>query len=165
MENIIDLTKKFIMVGMEDAMISTSDKPIIGTCALATCTGVLIYSEEERRAIVAHVSSDYMKTINKIFRLITLNKLNRNSLKYKIIYGGDGGEAARYHDVIKFLEMHFKHFPMEEFSELSLEGVRFNTDYSANEFAFDASSGKFVTDKVLFENDFYVVNNSINKHR
>lgn len=171
MDEITNFTKKFIMVGMGDAMISTLDKPIIGTEALATCTGVLIYSKEEKRAIVAHVSSDYMKTIDKIFKLITINKLYRTPLKYKIIYGGDGGDAARYQGVIDALEKHFKEFPMEEFSELSLNGVKFNSNYFANEFAFNTLSGEFVTDKVLFGSLYYIINgnqydiSNINKTR
>ena len=40
-------TKKFILVGMNDAKISTNDRPIIGTDALATCIGLLLYSEEK----------------------------------------------------------------------------------------------------------------------
>ena len=40
------LTKKFILVDMADAQISTDDKPIIGTQALVTCVGVLLYNEE-----------------------------------------------------------------------------------------------------------------------
>ena len=68
------LTKKFILVDMDDAQISTEDRPIIGTQALATCIGVLLYSEEKKLAIVAHVSSEPIQTIDKIFKLITKYK-------------------------------------------------------------------------------------------
>ena len=49
------LKQKMIIVEMNDADISTEEKPIIGTYALATCLGVLLYSEETRKAIVAHI--------------------------------------------------------------------------------------------------------------
>lgn len=160
MDEMVNLTKKFIMVGMDDAMVSTEKKPIIGTQALATCTGIVIYCEKNKKAIVAHLSSDnYKETMNKVFELININKLNIFSLKYKIIYGGDRGEAAIERGVINYIKMQFRVSLVEEYDELLLDGVRFDVNTDSNEFAFDASSGKFVTDKVLFGANYYIVNN------
>lgn len=72
---------------MDDTKISTKEKPIIGTQALATCIGVLLYDEENKVAIVAHISSEPIPIIDKIFNLIMKNKLYNNKLKYKIIAG------------------------------------------------------------------------------
>jgi len=149
------LTKKFIMVDMDDAMISTDEKYIIGTQALATCTGVLLYSESTKKAIVAHVSSDYMKTIDKIFRLILENKLHREKLKYKIICGTDR-TAHDYYGVINALEEYFKDYIPFGDDVSVLVGLDENT--FSNQFAFDALSGKFVTNNVLFGTDYYIVN-------
>lgn len=150
------LTKKFIMVDMDDACISTDDMHIIGTQALATCTGVLIYSENVKKAIVAHISSDYMKTINRIFELVVENKLYRETLKYKIIRGTDR-EAHDYYGIIDLLEKYFKDYVPFSDDEIS-NGVVLDDNTYSNQFAFDALTGKFVSDKVLFGTDYYAVN-------
>lgn len=150
------LTKKFIMVDMDDANISTNENHIIGTEALATCTGVLIYSENTKKAIVAHISSDYMKTINKIFKIIIKNKLYREKLKYAIIPGADR-KAHDYYGIINILREHFKDYiPFS--SEEICTGVELDENTFSNQFAFDALNGKFVTNKVLFGTDYYIVN-------
>lgn len=151
-----ELTKKFIMVDMNDAMISTNDRYIIGTDALATCTGVLIYSENTKRAIVAHISSDYMKAIDKIFNLIIKNKLYNEKLKYAIIRGTDI-EAHDYYGIINILLEHFKDYiPFND--NIVLNGVGLDEKTFSNQFAFDALNGEFVTNKVLFGIDYYIVN-------
>lgn len=151
------LTKKFILVDMNDAEISTAEKPIIGTAYLATCLGVLLYSEDEKRAIVAHMSSNVMPTLDKIFKIIVENKWYRLPLKYKIIWGTDR-EPAEFYNVIDVLEKHFADYTPFTDEELPECGIRTNENTMSNEFAFDASTGKFVTDKVLFGVDYYLVN-------
>lgn len=151
------LTKKFIMVDMDDAKMSTSERPIIGTQALATCLGVLLYDEVGRQAIVAHVSSEPIKALDKIFNIIIENKLLKVKFKYKIIWGTDR-EPAEFHHVVDILEKHFSDFiPFGE-NELSEGGIRTDENTMSRKFAFDALTGKFVTDKVLFGTDYYVVN-------
>ena len=157
------LTKRFIMVGMDDASISTDDKYIIGTEALATCTGVLLYSERTKRAIVAHVSSDYIETIDKVFNLVIENKLYGEKLKYAIICGTDRN-AHDYYGIINILSEHFKEYiPFSD--EIVSAGVVLDTDTYSNQFAFDATNGKFVSDKVLFGLDYYSLNSNVNKGR
>ena len=163
MNDITNLTKKFIMVGMDDADISTDDNYIIGTEALATCTGVLIYSENTKRAIVAHISSDYKKTIDKLFSIIIENKLYREKLKYAIICGTDKS-AHDHYGIINILEEYFKDYiPLS--NELVSSGVLLDKNTDSNQFAFDAMNGNFVSDKVLFGLDYYSVNQSIKKSR
>ena len=158
------LTKKFILVNMDDAQISTEERPIIGTHALATCLGVLLYSEEKKVAIVAHVSSEPMCAIDKIFNLILQNKLYRTKLKYKII----PGFYEEHYNTKELLEAHLKDYiPFGE-NEIPEYAVKIDDETMSKEFAFDASTGKFVTDKVLFGTDYYIVNdeyNNKNKHR
>ena len=160
------LTKKFILVGMDDTKISTKEKPIIGTQALATCIGVLLYDEENKVAIVAHISSEPIPIIDKIFNLIMKNKLYNNKLKYKIITGYYEGRP----DIKKILEAHFKDFiPLEE-TLITSNAVITDDKIPSRQFAFDASSGKFVSDKVLFGTEYYIINpdsynDSYNKHR
>lgn len=160
------LTKKFILVGINDAQISTEEKPIIGTQALATCIGVLLYNEEKKVAIVAHISSDYIPTIDKIFNIIIKNKLYNNKLKYKIIPGYYNERP----DIIKILEDHFKDFTPFDETLIPSNGIITDKKTTSNEFAFDATTGKFVSDKVIFGTDYYIINPVLynigyNKHR
>lgn len=157
------LTKKFIMVDMNDAMISTDDKHIIGTEALSTCVGVLLYSENTKKAIVAHISSDYMNTIDKIFNLIIKNKLYGERLKYKIICG-TYREAHDFYGITTALYEHFKDYIPFNDDDVS-SGVILNKDTFSNQFAFNAETGEFVSDKVLFGEDYYKINYSSIKNR
>lgn len=155
-----NLSKKLTIVGMDDVQISTLDKHIIGTYALATCTGVLIYSKKEKRAIVAHISSNYESTLNKIFKLIVENKLYRDDLRYAIIPGTDI-RPHEYYGIINVLENHFKDYIHFDYKELSNEAVRLDKNTYSNEFAFDALKGIFVTDKVSFGINY----NANNRHK
>lgn len=160
------LTKKFIMVDMGDAMISTDDKYIIGTQALATCTGILIYSESSKKAIVAHISSDYIKTLDKIFKLIIEYKLYGDKLKYAVIPGADR-EAHDYYGVFDALNKHFVDYDVMNEENVS-NGVILDADTFSKQFAFDALNGIFVSDKVLFGTDYYSINpdfNDINEYK
>ena len=148
------MTKKMILVGMNEAKISTVDKPIIGTDALATCIGVLLYNEEKKIAIVAHVPSDPMEAIDNIFNVIIKNKLISTTFKYLII----PGYYEEHYNTKFVLEKHFSHFiPFDE-SMIPSAAVKVDEETTSKEFAFDASTGKFVTDKVYFGIDYYNVN-------
>lgn len=148
-------TKKFTLVEMEDAKISTEEKPIIGTHALATCMGVLLYSEEKKVAIVAHVSCEPMKTIDKIFRLMIENKLLNTTIKYRII---PGYYKEDHYNVKGILEKHFVDFMPFNEEEIPSLAIQTDEETTSCQFAFDASTGEFVTDKVFFGVEYYTVN-------
>jgi len=152
----IDLTKKFKLVKFKQVDISDDDKYIIGTHELSTCTGVLLYCEEKKRAIVGHVSSDWENVIKKTIELIYLNNLGNYIFKYKIIPGYDpsNGVSKKIEEV--FISLSPMLVPFEEKNILDgIVGLDENTQ--SFEFAFDAINGKFVTDKVLFGIDYYKV--------
>lgn len=76
------LSKKFVLVGMNEIDISNDEKPIIGTQGLATCIGFILYNKEFKRAIVGHVScSEIMSDSSldsmrlEIFKILYENKL------------------------------------------------------------------------------------------
>ncbi|MGM9881524.1 MAG: hypothetical protein ACI31S_01620 [Bacilli bacterium] len=158
MENKELLTKRFIIVEMGDAKISTDEKPIIGVQALATCLGVLLYSEEKKLAIVAHVPPDEINaliTIDKIFQLILDHKLTSTTFKYKII----PGYYEEHYNIKSMLEKHFSHFiPFNE-DEIPDYAIQTNENYTSKEFAFDSSTGKFVTNNVYFGIEYNIINN------
>lgn len=140
-----DLTKEMIIVSMNDANITTEDRPIIGTYALATCLGVLLYSEEKKKAIVAHVvASNPIYTLDKIFNLLIKNKLLNTPIKYKIILGYYK-DAIEHYNTIEILEKHFKDFIQYD-GEID---INIDDTLGANAFAFDASTGRFVTSSII----------------
>lgn len=148
------LTKKFILVGMNNAMISTEERTIIGTQALSTCIGVLLYNEEKKLAIVAHVVPAKIDAINKIFEIILNRKLWSTKFKYKII----PGYYPEHYNTIELIEKHLTHLiPFDE-DEIPANAIRRNEEFKSCEFAFDASTGTFVTDKVYFGIDYYKIN-------
>jgi hypothetical protein len=154
MNEIEQNTKKFILVGMNDAKISTSDKPIIGTDALATCIGLLLYSEEEKQAIVAHVVPDNIEAIDKVFRIILENKLHNIKFKYLII----PGYYQEHYDTIDLIKKHMTDFTPFDLSQITENAIRCNYEATSHEFAFDSSTGKFITDKVLFGTYYHMLN-------
>ena len=56
-----------IVVNMNQVGISTEETPIIGTNALGPCVGVLVHSKSKKRALVAHVSSNWK---NQMFEML-----------------------------------------------------------------------------------------------
>ena len=73
-----DLTYLFKMANMNEAVISNEEKPIVGTQALATCFGLLLYDENNKTALVAHLSTDWQSTLMKLLSLIDFEKENHN---------------------------------------------------------------------------------------
>lgn len=150
--NYENLREKMILVGMDDADITTSEKTIIGANSLATCTGVLLYNEDRKTAIVAHVSSNPYPALNKVFNIIVKNGLNGVNFKYKIILGYDD-RAAIYYDIIGILKDHFKDFTPFDDNNIPYNAVYRDDVYGATCFAFDAKTGTFVTDKIFLDGE------------
>lgn len=142
------ILNKFIYVDMNDAQITTEEKTIIGTDSLATCIGVLLYSEDKRRAIVAHVAPDKLEITTKIAQLLVENDLVELPIKYKII----SGYYDEHYNTKERLEKSFNCFiPFSE-EEISDNAIIRNEKYTSCEFVFDASTGKFITEKDFFNN-------------
>ena len=154
---------KMILVGMDDAKITNSENYIIGTRSLATCLGVLLYNEERKIAIVAHVSSNPYPALDKLFRILIDNKLLKVKFKYKIFFGYDR-EPAIYHGIVDILEEHFKDFiPFDE-KDIPSKAIHVDNNFKSLEFAFDAFTGSFVTEKKFCNfKDFALSDTNINK--
>lgn len=168
MNKLEELTKKFILVNMGEAKISTNDKPIIGTQALATCTGLLLYCKERKIGIVAHISTDIEKTVNKVLDLLEENNIKFSNIEYKIILGYDSNDqeiinkiikALRFGNVYRMLSNRF--IPYAK-TKIKASDIQIDNNTLSKQFAFDVQSGVFVTDKVLFGVDYYIVNPEIN---
>lgn len=164
MNELENLTKKFILVNMDEAKISTSDKPIIGTHALATCTGLLLYCKERKVAIVAHISTNIEEVVNKVLDLLESNNIKFSNIEYRIIPGYDRYDEEiintiirklRFGNISRLLSNHLVPFSN---SKIRRNDVQTDVNTLSNQFAFDAETGKFVSDKVVFGVEYYVIN-------
>lgn len=156
----VKLTQKMKLVDMYKADISTDNSPIIGTQALATCVGVLVYCPQARKAIVAHAATESYPIFKQIMNLIFDNGLENLTFKYLIIRG----YYYNHYNVYEDLDSAFRSLsPMfEPFleTELSQDAVMKDPELPAYQFAFDSISGTFVSDKVLYGIDYNNVHNS-----
>lgn len=89
-----ELKNKFINVQMNDIKISTNDKPIIGTYALGPCMSFILFSKENSRAIVGHISCSQLLDNNnleklrlQILKIIIENELTNTSFDLTLIEG------------------------------------------------------------------------------
>lgn len=151
-------TKKFINVDMDEVQISTDEKPIIGTEALATCVGVLLYSEKHKKAIVAHASSDIDYILSSSINLIDESGIGDSEIKYKVI----SGYYYNHYAIKTKLENFYKAYPeiFIPFDENKIPNNSIETleELNSRRFAFDSSTGMFVTDKVLFGEEYLKIN-------
>lgn len=167
------LTSQFLMVNMDNANISSTEYPIIGTQALSTCQGLLLYCEKEKIAIVAHISSNIEKAINEVLNILEENNIKFTKIKYKVITGYYNLNLEN--TIIKELKMGdvsrnlFNSFITLEKKHLKHNSIQ--TDYNSlsNQFAFDSRTGHFVTEEVFFGTYYYEINKekleSVNKSR
>ena len=133
---------------MNEINISDSYFSIIGTQALGPCVSFLVYSEEKKQAIVAHIPDDTKDYFPILLDLISVYGLQTSPLKYKVIKGYyDNG-----YKIDEILEKQFKTYPnlFVPFENLEKNAINIDEDSTSCEFAFDASTGKFVTEKVFF---------------
>lgn len=144
-----ELLQKLTLVAMDHADITTLDKPIIGTHSLAPCLGILLYDEEKKMALVVHArSGNPIPALDELFTIIYKNRLSSTKFKYKI-FDGYYKEEAKFYHTKEIIKKHFKEYiPFNE-EEIPSTALLKNPNLEANEFYFDASTGKFVTNEVL----------------
>ena len=149
------------LINMNEVGITTKDNSIIGTTALATCFGILLYDEENKEAIVAHVSTNFMPIIFKIFDLIKVDK--KRIFKYAIIPGYYSQKSDPYgikNKLIKLFEdAQTDNIKFEQIKNIPKDAIKKDLTTPSFEFAFDANEGKFVSQEVCFELETNNVNN------
>ncbi len=133
-------------VEMNEAEISSEKFPIIGTHALATCFGILLYEENKRIAIVGHCTSDWIPTILKMLNLIDDEYYY---FKYLVIPGFYSEKNDIYRTKLK-IETFFKIFKTDKinFEPYNDEYfITYDEKTMSYEFLFDSRVGKFVSEK------------------
>ena len=146
-----NLNAKVKLVGMNNVDISTLEKPIIGTNGLATCVGVLLYNEDKKVAIVAHLSSEWKETLEEMFKLISKYKLDSSAIKYTVIsgyYPNHYNIKEKVEDAFESVYPIFIPFDKNEIGNKAIEVVE---EISEKRFVFDSISGKFVTELIDFD--------------
>ena len=148
-------TKLFKMVQMDEYQITDEQYPIIGTQALYTCFGVLLYDENQKIAIVAHISSLGLNILEGLIELI----YNYN-FKYLIIPGSQSIKKDPYYIENKLI--HF--FKLLNVKEMNIKSqVNLDNQTNSYEFAFDSRTGKFISDRVLYGKEYSEIHN-FDKH-
>lgn len=160
--NKIEYTKKFLMVHMNEIGMTSAYYPIIGTEALGPCVAFLVYSEEKKCAIVAHIPDNTKDYFPLLLDIIATHDLTF-PLKYKVIKGYyDNG-----YKIDEILENEFKKYPNIFIPFDNIKENAINTDYesTSREFAFNSLTGEFVTEKVFFGHTYNKIHEANNLKR
>lgn len=134
----------YINVGMNEIKITDNENTVIGTNALATCVGVILYSKKHKRAIVAHIANEPELNFIKMIYMLEMNGLIDSKINYAVI----GGYYYNHYELCSKLYNLFNKYK-ETFIPLEYN----NDDILKDEglpsvgFIFDASTGKFINSK------------------
>ena len=150
-----ELENQSLLAFMGEIVVSTEERPIVGTTGLATCNGILFYDKKNKKAWVGHgPASQSLNTLITMFNIIIKEVIG--DLEYAIIPGWDN---VRNHNLKEFDEMlsflnsncpkHIKLIPMTD-----LQIRQDNSDNPSYEFAFNAETGKSVTYELFFDEEY-----------
>lgn len=134
----------YINVGMNEIKITDNENTVIGTNALATCVGVILYSEKHKRAIVGHIANESELNFIKMIYMLEMNGFTDSKINYAVI----GGYYYNHYELCSKLYNLFNKYK-ETFIPLEYN----NDDILKDEglpsvgFIFDASTGKFINSK------------------
>lgn len=142
------MDKDYIYVDINDIKVSDDSVSVIGTSSLGPCFGVVLYDDVRNRAIVAHSRSDNHDLFLELAIFAENNGLFNDNIKYVIVPGFY--ETRNYMESKQILEEQFEKSGVRpllncDYCVRSLKLNDSNASEGFNEFLFDASSGKFVT--------------------
>lgn len=133
---------------MNEYVLATPTTPLIGTYALATCLGLIMYDEHNHFAL-AHISSDYKNLISQMLRQM----INTAPIHVIIIPGYDTYPEKIY-EIIAYLKDH-NNFSLYDFDiEIKYIPEYLEENTQSIEFAFDTRTKTFIKvdyDKILFK--------------
>lgn len=149
------ITSHASIAHMNEIVISTDDKPIIGTQALDTCYGILLYDRDNKFGICGHASPN--NTIGITIEM--LKKISTNEerfFEYIIIPGYRAIRQHNFHVIDEIIEV------LNYYSSLhsNVKFISFKTSISPSmpegllcyDFAFDTISGEDATSIIFFRN-------------
>lgn len=145
---------------MGEIVVSSKEKPIVGTTALDTCFGIVFYDRRNKKGIVGHAApSDRNSIISSMIEL--LDKNNPQIIEYAIVSGFRNVERKDYSgdtELLIYLKEHCpKNVKLIPFNDLC---VQVCSNVLAYEFAFEVNAGASVANYL-----FYDGNESKRNHR
>ena len=157
---------KLINVRMNEIKCSFSKYEIITTKGIASCIGVLLYDDLNKKAIVGHFNSnkndgleieDATRIYNELEEVSKLYQLNGDTTSYFVV-PGIVGNVDRINSVVYELKKLLSKY--KEIENIYANSVKINKETESLEFAFDPNYGIFATDKVYPNDDDYNLNNN-----
>lgn len=139
-------TTNIAIANMNEYVLSSPDKPIIGTYALAACIGIIVKDNDGNYAI-AHISDNYEGML-----LEMIKKLSNTGPMQAMIIPGTYTRDEQIEELINFLR-NKDYFLLYDFEikVQKLPGFK-NSAYESIEFGFDTRTEEFIKldyDKIL----------------
>lgn len=144
------------VAAMGEIVVSSSKKPIIGTTALDTCTGIVFYDRENKKGIVGHATfSSKIITLDNMIAL--LEKDSQQIIEFAIVSGYRNLEM-KDHSVEESLVNYLKENCPKNIKLIPFNGfnVRVCSNVLAYEFAFDVNTGVDVSDYLFYDGKEYL---------
>ena len=140
---------------MNQVVVSTSDKPIIGTQALDTCFGILLYDRKNKFGICGHASPKSIFGI-VVEMLKQIPSTTEGNVEYAIIPGYRAIEQHNFKDVEEIQDILRNYMsvvnPKIHFTSLKTPlNPSMPNGLLCYDFAFDTISGKDIT-SIVFKN-------------
>ena len=140
------------IAGMDQVVVSTSDKPIIGTQALDTCFGILLYDRKNKFGICGH--ADPYNTFGIIVEMLKqIPESTEGIIEYTIVPGYRAMKQKKFEredEIQDILRNYMSINPKIHFTSLRTPlNPSMPNGLLCYDFAFDTISGKDVTSIVF----------------
>ncbi len=142
------------IAGMDQVVVSTSDKPIIGTQALDTCFGILLYDRKNKFGICGH--ADPYNTFGIIVEMLKqIPESTEGIIEYTIVPGYRTMKQKKFEredEIQDILRNYMSINPKIHFTSLKTPlNPSMPNGLLCYDFAFDTISGRDVT-SIVFKN-------------
>ena len=145
------MLKKTILAEMGRVVVSTKERPVIGTQALDTCYGIMFYDRARKEGIVGHAVPSQL--ISVLAEMLKWLEGRIGLIEYMILPGFRNVDRKDYSGFKELHDYMLEHTP-DNVKMMPLKDMRseFRLDQASlsYEFAFDTSKGEFVTEYVFF---------------
>lgn len=136
---------------MGEIVVSSKDKPIIGTTALDTCFGIVFYDRKNKKGIVGHAyDSGKIAILHRMIELLEKNE--QQVIEFAIVSGYRNIEKGDYSgttELLNYLKTYCpKSIKLIPFQNLD---VRVCSNVLAYEFAFEVNTGQNVADYLFYD--------------
>lgn len=171
------LESKSQIARMGEIVVSSKEKPIVGTTALATCFGIVFYDRKNKKAYVGHAGpGSYMQML---YTMVSMVDSSAKQIEYSIIPGWDnynrfGNKSSTVNllDVDKNPEYSMR-MALKSISRINFIPLNFQLDIREGnadgnpyyEFAFDANTLTNVADYLFFETNNLIKKDTNSKYK